>query len=122
MVDADVLLEWKPPAWEYRNGVIVAYQIRIYLATADMSAQLIHVQKVSVSDEESGYQVSLLADLQAATDYFASVAAYTRAGLGPHSQRVLFTTPEDGTLSQLVFPCQSGCVTSRCFSAIWSSC
>ena len=75
-----------------RNGIIVAYQVQVGLAKA---AQPVAIWTVSVTDEESS-QIFRLDDLQAATDYFASVAARTQVGSGPYSQRVLFTTPEQG--------------------------
>ena len=91
--DGIILLEWSPLALEDRNGIIITYQVQVGPAKATQPAA---VWTVPVTDEESSQQF-LLDDLQAATDYFAAVSAQTEVGSGPYSQKVLFTTPEQGT-------------------------
>ena len=80
-----VVLEWNPPEFEERNGVIVGYLL-------------------NYTKSDSGFVVSypsndtsmVIQPLQSYTLYIFHVAAKTSAGIGPFSLSLQITTAEDG--------------------------
>ncbi len=80
-------LEWDPPLEEDRNGVITKYQIKV-----EWNVNQVHqLETVFVNN----YVVT---GLEPNTRYYYSVAAYTKVGMGPYSNKTAVTTKMQSTI------------------------
>lgn len=81
----EVQVFWDPPIMEHHNGIIIRYLLNLTTAE-ELEGELHH-------SNESGI---ILHNLLPHKMYMISIAASTRAGIGPFSDIVTFITPEDG--------------------------
>ncbi len=80
-------MEWDPPLEEDRNGVITKYQIKV-----EWNVNQVHqIETVFVNN----YVVT---GLEPNTRYYYSVAAYTKVGMGPYSNKTAVTTKMQSTI------------------------
>ncbi len=80
-------LEWDPPLEEDRNGIITKYQIKV-----EWDVNQVHqIEMVFVNN----YVVT---GLEPNTRYYYSVAAYTKVGMGPYSNKTAVTTKMQSTI------------------------
>lgn len=82
-----VVLEWDPPNFDERNGVIVGYLLNYTKSDRDM-----------VVSYFSNDTAMVIQPLQPYTLYIFHVAAKTSVGVGPFSLSLQVTTAEDGKL------------------------
>ncbi|GAA54688.1 receptor-type tyrosine-protein phosphatase S [Clonorchis sinensis] len=80
--ETTIHLVWGPPSFQYRNGRVTHYQVRCYIVGSEEGTEKLH----NVHANEL-----VLTDLPAAT-HACFVRAWTKAGSGPWSNRVLFRT------------------------------
>ena len=78
-------MSWKPPLAVYHNGEIIGYNVT--LITTNLA-----IEKTIFS----AYNSTTIWSLDPYTNYGITVAAITRAGIGPYSTIITFTTDESG--------------------------
>ena len=81
-----VNITWLPPA--IQNGVITYYTLII-------TEEQFNIGELIINSTTTNY---MLTGLEEFNDYSCRVAAATRAGVGPFSEFILFTTLEDGMM------------------------
>ncbi|KAF7262011.1 hypothetical protein EG68_00751 [Paragonimus skrjabini miyazakii] len=98
--ETSIHLAWGAPQLQYRNGKITHYQVRCYIFGFEESTEKLN----SVSETEI-----VLTDLEAAT-HACFVRAWTKAGSGPWSNRILFKIHQNIEESSLPPPTEIHCV------------
>ena len=83
---SSISLAWSPPSLDSRNGIIREYRINVT-----------EVQTGSIYVFTTSTTAIVVPSLHPYYDYRCTVSAYT-VGIGPYSEVVVITTPEDGKL------------------------
>ena len=84
---SSVSITWKPIPERFRNGIIKGYHIEYHPEDENKTA----VPKVNVNENFISH---ILKSLRKFTTYTIKMAAYTKAGIGPLSNKT-FKTSED---------------------------
>jgi len=77
-------ISWQPPLARQRNGVITMYQVRYQDKHNAIDLRADNTSETSLVIEE----------LTAGSQYFIQVVAFTSAGAGPTSHRIVYNTVE----------------------------
>lgn len=85
---SSVSITWKPIPERFRNGIIKGYRIEYHPEEENKTA----VPKVNELNEN--FTSHILTSLRKFTTYTIKVAAYTKAGIGPLSNKT-FKTSDD---------------------------
>ena len=85
---SSVSITWKPIPERFRNGIIKGYRIEYHPEEENKTA----VPKVNELNEN--FTSHILKSLRKFTTYTIKVAAYTKAGIGPLSNKT-FKTSDD---------------------------
>ena len=80
-----VYVSWKPPLSVHHNGEIIGYNMTLITTSLATEKAILSV-----------YNSTTIWSLDPYTNYGITVAAITRAGVGPYSAVVTFTTDESG--------------------------
>lgn len=80
--DTSALVKWNPPLPELRNGIITMYQVRYQDRDNSIDLRAENTSETSI----------ILKDLSPGAKYFIQVVAFTSAGAGPTSHRILYNT------------------------------
>ena len=85
VLSRSMTLSWEPPLERDRNGVISGFKINL-IESPSNNITALDVENTTITIEE----------VKPFTLYYAEVAAYTLAGIGPYTERINVLTEEDG--------------------------